>query len=81
MECSTMTIPINSGLSDAEPCEAGHYLPCTVCGAESYDRCNGGQYVSPGLRAVPRTERQVAQTIRRRNRITEVEKDARNANH
>jgi hypothetical protein len=58
-------------------CDAGHVLPCPICGATDERDCNGGQYVSPQLRTPPRTERQAAQAIRRRNRITEQEREAR----
>jgi hypothetical protein len=58
-------------------CDAGHALPCPICGATDERDFNGGQYFSPQLRTPPRTERQAAQSIRRRNRITEQEREAR----
>ena len=58
-------------------CEAGHALPCPICGASNELDCNGGTYVSPQLRTPPRTERRATQAIRRRHRITEQEREAR----
>jgi len=61
-------------------CEAGHALPCPICGARNELDCNGGQYASPQLRTPPRTERRATQAIRRRHRITEQEMEARRGN-
>ena len=57
-----------------ETCPTGHPVPCPICGAVNVSQCNGGQYVSPCLRAMPRTERRA----RRMMRITEVEREMTN---
>jgi len=52
-------------------CPAGHRVPCAICGAVNVSQCNGGEYVPPYLRSMPRTEREA----RRMMRMTEVERE------
>jgi len=64
-------------------CEAGHALPCPICGATDERDCNGGQYVSPALRRPLRTKERARRDIintRRQTRITEQEREARYGN-
>jgi hypothetical protein len=44
-------------------CEAGHALPCPICGATDERDCNGGQYVSPPLRRPLRSLEQARKDI------------------